>query len=123
MGFQLFLLKPFFMTSNERIVQIIYREHKELPLTQEERRELHLWLQKSAANQRSYDNLFDEEWMRQALKRYDAPGKEKGLQQLRERLIADRPIDKTEGRRLFLYLFLAALVITLLALALAFYQK
>jgi hypothetical protein len=87
--------------SNERIVQLLYRRLKNLPLTIEEDQEVKNWLDRSEGNRRVFESLSDEEWLTQARKKYYAPGKEAGLQQLREQLFADLPDPKPWYRRWF----------------------
>jgi hypothetical protein len=108
---------------NEVIVQLLYRRLKGLEITREEQTQLQDWIDQSDTNQQTAHNLADENWLKQAREKYYAPGKEKGLQQLRERLIADRPIDKTEGRLFRWLAFLICFAVAMLALAFAFYSK
>lgn len=77
------------MQNNERIVQLLYRRLKGSALTVEENQELDTWLARSESNRRIFENLSDKEWLKEAKKRYDAPGKEAGLAQLRDQLFAE----------------------------------
>jgi transmembrane sensor len=79
------------MQNNERIVQLLYRRLKGLPLTVEEDQELETWMARSESNRRILESLSDVEWLKQARKRYYAPGKESGLAQLREQLFTEQP--------------------------------
>lgn len=76
------------MQNTDRIVQLLYRRLKGLPLTDEENQELDAWLSRSESNRRIVENLSNEEWLKAARKRYYAPGKEAGLAQLRDELFA-----------------------------------
>ena len=80
------------MQNNERIVQLIYRRLKGLPLNAEEIIEVEDWLARSESNRRTYQNLSDEAWLKEAKKKYYAPGKEAGLAQLREQLLEEAPV-------------------------------
>jgi hypothetical protein len=108
---------------NEVIIQTLYRHLKGYELTRQEWELFQNWLTESEANREMFKNLSDPEWLAAARLRYYAPGKEKGLQQLREALITGRPIEKTEGR---LFRWLAILIccaFALFALVFAFYSK
>lgn len=74
------------MQTNDRIVQLLYRRLKGLPLSVEESQELDTWLARSESNRKVLENLADKEWLKEAKKRYNAPGKDAGLAQLREEL-------------------------------------
>lgn len=78
--------------NNERIVQLIYRRLKGLPLNAEENNEVNEWLARSESNRRTYHNLSDEAWLKDAKRKYFAPGKESGLVQLREQLLEEAPV-------------------------------
>lgn len=83
------------MQNNERIVQLLYRRLKGMPLTTAENEELEAWLSRSEWNRSMVENLTDEDWLREARKRYHAPGKEAGLAQLREALFKEKPAART----------------------------
>jgi transmembrane sensor len=85
------------MQHNERIVQLLYRRLKSLPLTVEENQELDAWMARSESNRKIFDNLSDEAWVKEARKRYYAPGKESGLAQLREQLFEEAPVKRSRG--------------------------
>lgn len=71
---------------NEYIVQCIYKKLKDKPVTQEELKVVHDWLDRSTENRKVFENLKDDEWLKEARAKYYAPGKEAGLRQLREQL-------------------------------------
>lgn len=81
--------------NNERIVQLIYRRLKGLPLNAEENIEVNEWLARSESNRRTYQNLSDESWLKEAKRKYYAPGKQAGLAQLREQLLEEAPVART----------------------------
>ncbi len=99
----------------ERIVQLICRRLKGLPLTVEENSEVEGWLSLSESNRRLFENQMDEEWVKEAKKIYYAPGKKAGLVQLREQLMGGKVI------RPFRWARLAAAASVLIVLAAAFY--
>lgn len=76
------------MQKNDRIVQLLYRRLKGLPLNLDENQELDAWLTHSESNRRIYETLSNEEWLKEAKAKYFAPGKEAGLIQLREELFS-----------------------------------
>lgn len=82
------------MQNNDRIVQLLYRRLKGLPLNGEENQELDAWLARSESNRKIFESLSDEDWLKEAKKRYYAPGKEAGLAQLREQLFPETPVIK-----------------------------
>lgn len=98
---------------NELIAHAIYRMMKGYSLTLEQEALVNKWFQEEI-NLRTFKNLTDDKWMAQARKKYYAPGKEKGLEQLREALIADRPMVRVERRWLFFGLLVGTIVILLL---------
>jgi ferric-dicitrate binding protein FerR (iron transport regulator) len=102
--------------NNERIVKLLYRRLKGLPLTDEENRVIDAWLARSESNRRTFENLSDEEWLKAAKKKYYAPGKEKGLSQLSAQLRAE-----TEYARPFNWARLAVAAAVLFILASAIY--
>lgn len=103
------------MQNNERIVQLLYRRLKSLPLTAEEDQELDTWLARSEANRKILENLSDQEWIKEAKKRYYAPGKEAGLAQLREQLFEGAQVTRTVSlTRRFAY---AASILIILSIA------
>ena len=55
--------------NNERIVKLLYRRLKGLPLTDEENRVIDAWLARSESNRRTFENLSDEEWLKAAKKK------------------------------------------------------
>jgi transmembrane sensor len=98
------------MQNNERIVQLLYRRLKGLPLSVEENQELETWLAHSESNRRILESLSDEDWLKEARKRYYAPGKESGLAQLREQLFTEQPAVRSYsiGRR---FAFAASIIV------------
>ena len=78
--------------NKDRIVKLIYRRLKGLPLTVQENQEVEAWLSRSESNRRIFENLSDEEWVKEAKKIYYAPGKKAGLAQLREQIMAETPM-------------------------------
>ncbi len=78
------------MQKNDRIVQLLYRRLKGLPLNLDENQELDAWLAHSESNRRIYESLSNEEWLQEAKAKYFAPGKEAGLIQLREQLFTTK---------------------------------
>lgn len=84
----------------ETIVNLLYRHIKGHPLTEGEKNLFHAWLQKSESNRRILESLSDEAWLAEAKKRYYAPGKEEGLQQLRQQLFNESPTPLTWWQRL-----------------------
>lgn len=87
------------MKNNEQIVQLLYRRIKKLPLTQQEHSILNFWLQQSECNRKILESLSDENWLEQVKERYYAPGKEAGLQQLREQLFNNQSAKLTWWQR------------------------
>src|SRR5687767_5699897 len=102
--------------NNERIVQLIYRRLKGLPLNAEEDNEVNEWLARSESNRRTYQNLSDESWLKEAKRKYYAPGKEAGLAQLREQLLEEAPVT-----RLYRMRWLAAACVIILMTVGGFY--
>lgn len=102
--------------NNERIVQLIYRRLKGLPLNAEENIEVNEWLARSESNRRTYQNLSDESWLKEAKRKYYAPGKDAGLAQLREQLLEEAPVT-----RLYKMRWLAAACVIILMTVGGFY--
>lgn len=100
---------------NESIVQLLYRRLHGLPMSASENQELDAWLAQSEYNRRVYDNFRDEEWLREAKKIYEAPGKEAGLQQLRARLFAGKA--PVRPLRVFAKYAVAASILALVSIA------
>lgn len=100
---------------NESIVQLLYRRLHSLPMSASENEELDAWLAQSEHNRRVYDNFRNEEWLWEAKKIYEAPGKEAGLQQLREQLFAGKA--PVRPLRMFAKYAVAASILALVSIA------
>lgn len=83
-------MTPGTIPNNERIVRLLYRKLKGLPLTPSEASVLDGWLNRSPGHRLVFESLSDDQWLADARKRYYAPGKEKGLAELRHELFGDR---------------------------------
>jgi hypothetical protein len=102
-------------TKSEIIVQLLYRRLKALPLTKEENSHLDRWLSESQGHQTIFENLSDEQWIAQARASYYAPGKEEGLQQLRQQLFQEASPKRYSLRVVFfIFIFLTAVAMVIL---------
>lgn len=72
--------------TEDKAVQILYRKVTELPVTDQENKDFDDWLHKCGINPKAFDHLYDKQWVEEARKKYFAPGKEEGLQQLRQQI-------------------------------------